>query len=168
MNNPQLVSAEKYQRLLEKLLAQGKGYAKSATTHIRVGVEVEEAVVIPVKFDPAYKINAGGMMMLSEVDITALSQALDEIRSGKQTPEQALLEQANGKTISKFDVYGFDSGVLEKLGYGPVELDDNAKAISARFLAVAIQKPARPKYLSVFPETATFAKKKRTAAEAAI
>lgn len=100
----------------------------------RVGVQVASTVKIPVQWGD-FKVEAGGHVVIRERDVQALHEALQSIREGKATVEQALYTtNEKGQTLAKFDVYGIEPLTLGKT-YDPVELKDATKAVMASHAA---------------------------------
>lgn len=67
-------------------------------------------------------LTPGGAVTVREKDIPALAAALNDIRAGRATAEDALYTtNDNGARVAKFDVYGMAPGFLED-NYKPVDL----------------------------------------------
>jgi len=87
----------------------------------RVTLQVDEAVKVPVQWGD-FTIEAGGVLAMREKDAPALAEALQSIRDGKATPEEALYTtDKGGNTVALFDIYGMEPGFLEG-NYAPVAL----------------------------------------------
>lgn len=106
----------------------------------RVTVETDKAVKIPVQWGD-FVVEKGGALAIRQKDVPALAEALQAVRSGTTTAEEALYTQdKDGKTVAKFDVYGMEPNFLPK-NYNPVELYPETEKAMAAFGA----KPAAPK-----------------------
>ncbi len=100
----------------------------------RVCIDVDEAVTIPVQWG-TYTIGAGGTIAVRAQDVPALAEALQSIRDGKASVEEALYtENADGGKVAKFDVYGMEPG-FRKDNYGPVILPQDAQKTMLDFAA---------------------------------
>lgn len=103
----------------------------------RVCIDVDEAVTIPVQWG-TYTVGAGGAIAVRAKDVEPLAEALQSIRDGRASVEDALYtENADGKKVAKFDVYGMEPG-FRKDNYGPVILP---KETQETLLAFASGKP---------------------------
>jgi len=136
----------------------------------RIAIKIEENIVIPSRQEEAYEVETGDMLLLQQKHVRRLAEALDKIRSGQLTPEDALLERepSTGQLVAIFNVYNLDPSTFGFFpdSHVPVELSAETKAISARFAAAAKPKPQpKPRFLPVLPETASFVKKNRTPSE---
>jgi hypothetical protein len=106
----------------------------------RVCLTAAEDVKIPVQWGD-FLIRAGGTLAVREKDVAALADALQSIREGKATAEEALYTtDKGGKTVSRFDVYGMEPGFLGK-NYNPVELKAATQSTLSTF-KVAPKAPA--------------------------
>lgn len=98
----------------------------------RVTLITETAIKMPVQWGD-FTVEAGGAIAVREKDIPALAEALQSIRDGKATAEEALYaKDKEGKSVAKFDIYGMMPGFLEA-SYKPVPLKPETEAIAASF-----------------------------------
>lgn len=98
----------------------------------RLCLPVKQDMTLPVMWG-TYMVGKGGMLALRQDDVQALAQALDDIRSGKETAETALFKtDKSGQRVTVFDVYGMDPGFLEK-NYQPVTLKPEVQDTCERF-----------------------------------
>ena len=98
----------------------------------RVCLQTTQAVNIPVQWG-TFVIEKGGHLAIRERDVVELATALQSIRDGKATAEEALYtKDAKGNTVSKFDIYGMEPTFLDK-NYNPVALKPETKAMKAAF-----------------------------------
>lgn len=103
----------------------------------RVTLQTNETILMPVQWG-TFKVEAGGTLAVRERDIQELATALQSIRDGKATAEEALYAKNDkGQTVAKFDVYGMEPKFLEN-NYNPVKLKDSTKEAQAAF------KPKKP------------------------
>lgn len=101
----------------------------------RVCLSLDETIVIPTPWGEPFTIQKGGTLAIRESDIRDLITALENIRSGDTTAEDALLDE-EGK--SKFDVYGMEPEFLVK-NYDPITLKDTTREVITHFSARADQ-----------------------------
>ena len=88
----------------------------------RVCLNITAPLRIPTQWGEPWEIGVNGTLAVRERDVPALAAALADIRAGRKTPEEALLEtKPDGRTLAKFDVYGMMPGFLED-NYKPVFL----------------------------------------------
>ena len=88
----------------------------------RICMEIDQAVTIPTHWGEPWPARPGGCIAVREREVPELVAALQEIRAGRKTAEQALYTtDRDGKVITKFDVYGMNPGFLKK-NYKPVSL----------------------------------------------
>jgi hypothetical protein len=100
----------------------------------RVTLESSSPLTFPVQWG-SFSIESGGTLAVRERDVKALADALQAIRSGKATAEEALYTtDQKGKTVSLFDIYGMEPKFLEN-NYDPVTLKAETKAVQAGFAA---------------------------------
>ena len=100
----------------------------------RICMKVTHDMTIPVAWG-TYMVGKGGALAVRQQDVEKLAAALDDIRSGKATAEQALFKtDGSGNRVAKFDVYGMDPGFLEG-NYKPVTLAPETEAVAERFAA---------------------------------
>ncbi|TVQ82005.1 MAG: hypothetical protein EA357_11030 [Micavibrio sp.] len=98
----------------------------------RVCATVDETVIIPVQWG-TFTVEAGGTLAIREKDVPELAAALQSIRDGKATAEEALYKtDDNGNSVARFDVYGMEPGFLDK-NYDPVKLKPETQRIAAAF-----------------------------------
>jgi hypothetical protein len=104
----------------------------------RVCVDVAEDVKIPVQWSGGFKIEAGGALAIREKDVPAVVAALQSIKRGEKTAEEALLtKDKDGNTVSVFDIYGMEPDFLRgndqgrKANYNAVPLKEETKALAA-------------------------------------
>lgn len=98
----------------------------------RICLRVSTAVTIPTQWG-TWTIEEGGTLAIRERDVKELEAALQSIRNGKATAEEALFEKdKKGKTVARFDVYGMMPGFLED-NYNPVPLKDSTRKASILF-----------------------------------
>lgn len=110
----------------------------------RVCDTVDETVVIPVQWG-TFTVEAGGTLAIREKDVAELAEALQSIRDGKATAEDALYTQDDkGNTVARFDIYGMEPGFLEN-NYDPVELKQETKAVTAAFKTAPAQPQTKKK-----------------------
>lgn len=100
----------------------------------RVTLPVDAPVNIPVQWSGGFVIETGGVLAIRQKDVPALAEALQSIRDGKATAEEALYEAdaKTGEKLAKFDIYGMAPGFREG-NYKPVELAADVKATQAAF-----------------------------------
>lgn len=92
----------------------------------RLTLKFNNAATLPMAWG-SYTILAGGTLAIRDKDIPALAEALQSIRDGKATAEEALFTMnTEGKFVSRFDAYGMEPGFLEK-NYKPVELKEETR-----------------------------------------
>lgn len=104
------------------------------TEAYRVCLKTDAAIVVPVQWG-TFTVEAGGTLAIREKDAKALAEALQSIKDGKATPEEALYAKDDkGKTVAKFDIYGMEPGFLEN-NYDPVALKPETKALGNAFAA---------------------------------
>ncbi len=115
-----------------------EGAAEKSSTYVpnteayRVCLTVDDAVTIPVQWGD-FTVEAGGTLAIRERDVPALAEALQAIRNGKTTAEEALYTtNDDGGTVAKFDIYGMEPGFLED-NYGKVELKETTQATQSTF-----------------------------------
>ncbi|MDE1151189.1 MAG: hypothetical protein PW788_01530 [Micavibrio sp.] len=122
------------------------GNAKSSTWKpnpeaFRVCLKTDAAVNVPVQWG-TFVVEKGGTLAIREKDVAGLASALQSIRNGKATAEEALYAKDDkGNTVARFDIYGMEPGFLEN-NYNPVTLKPETKAAGAAF---ATRKKAAPK-----------------------
>lgn len=110
----------------------------------RVCDTVAETVIIPVQWG-TFTVEAGGTLAIREKDVAELAAALQSIRDGKATAEEALYTQDDkGNTVARFDIYGMEPGFLEN-NYDPVELKPETKAVTAAFKSAPTQPQGKKK-----------------------
>ena len=98
----------------------------------RVCLQTTQPVNIPVQWG-TFIVETGGHLAIRERDVAELAAALQSIRDGKATTEEALYtKDGKGNTISKFDIYGMEPKFIEN-NYNPVALKPETKAINATF-----------------------------------
>lgn len=98
----------------------------------RVCMKVTHDMTIPVMWG-TYMVGKGGALAIRQKHVEEVAAALDDIRSGKATAEQALFTtDGAGSRVAKFDVYGMDPGFMEA-NYKPVALAPETQAVSERF-----------------------------------
>lgn len=98
----------------------------------RLTLPFNKAATIPTAWG-TYPMNPGSTLAVRSKDIPALAEALQSIRSGKATTEEALYTTNDeGEALTKFDVYGMEPGFL-KDNYKPVELEETTRATLDRF-----------------------------------
>jgi hypothetical protein len=120
--------------------AQSTTWKPNPEAH-RVTLTTDETVIIPVQWG-TFKIEAGGTLAIRQKDVAALAEALADIRAGTKTTADALYAtDKEGKTVSKFDIYGMEPGFLEK-NYDPVTLKAETQAVAAQFAPAAPKRPA--------------------------
>lgn len=101
----------------------------------RVCLTVDKAVNIPVQWGGGFTVEAGGTLAIREKDVARLAEALKAVKAGKTTAEEALYTtDKDGKTVTRFDIYGMEPSFLEN-NYNPVTLKDETKAIASDFTA---------------------------------
>jgi hypothetical protein len=84
----------------------------------RVCLTMDRDVVIPTQWGKPFTIEKGGTLAIREQDMPQLLQTLNDIRSGKVSAEDALLQSPEQSVL---DCYGMNPGFLED-NYGSVEL----------------------------------------------
>lgn len=98
----------------------------------RLCLPVEKRITVPVQWG-TYTIGKGGTLAVREKDIPELTEALQAVRSGKATIEDALYtKDKQGNNVARFDVYGMEPGFLEK-NYGSVTLKPETQGILTAF-----------------------------------
>lgn len=98
----------------------------------RVCHTVAQAVKIPVQWGD-FTVEAGGSLAIRERDVAELAEALQSIREGKTTAEEALYTTDDqGNTVAKFDIYGMEPGFLEG-NYGNVPLKPETQKTQSAF-----------------------------------
>ncbi|MEM6811185.1 MAG: hypothetical protein AAF549_01835 [Pseudomonadota bacterium] len=95
----------------------------------RICITVTEPISIPTAWGKPFTIEAGGTIAIRERDFQDLVETLHEIRSGKISPQDALLDS---DTKSKFDIYGMNPGFLEN-NYGNVGLKTETQSSISTF-----------------------------------
>jgi len=109
----------------------------------RLCLKVPEGIRIPTAWGEPWHLKAGGTLAVRERDIPALAEALQSIRDGKATPEEALFDQKpDGKRAARFDVYGMNPGFLEE-NYKPVFLKEATQKLM-RTAAAPVSATATP------------------------
>ncbi len=93
----------------------------------RVCLTIDKPVNIPVQWEGGFFIANGGTLAIRERDFKALTEALQSIKEGKATAEEALFSAPG---VAKFDVYGMEPGFAEKQ-YGAVPLKAETSNIQA-------------------------------------
>lgn len=113
----------------------------------RVTLPVDRPVNIPVQWSGGFVIEAGGVLAIRQKDVPALAEALQSIRDGKASVEEALYETdaKTGEKLAKFDIYGMAPGFREG-NYKTVDLNDDVKAIQAAFAARHKARPPGAKW----------------------
>lgn len=114
--------------------------AKGSNTYLpnpeayRVTVTVDKPVNIPVQWGGGFVVETGGVLAVRQKDVSALVEALQSIRAGKATAEDALytVDAKSGEKLAKFDVYGMAPGFQEK-NYAPVTLASEITALQTSF-----------------------------------
>lgn len=71
----------------------------------RVCLNVTEAVTIPTQWGEPWTIPADGTLAVRESDVAELTEALQQVRKGLKTAQEALYKSDSPST-AKFDVYG--------------------------------------------------------------
>lgn len=98
----------------------------------RLTLQFNKAATIPVEWG-TYPMQPGSTLAVRSKDIPALAEALQSIRDGKATAEEALYAtNAQGETAARFDVYGMEPGFLQD-NYKPVELEEKTRAVLDAF-----------------------------------
>lgn len=109
----------------------------------RLAITVDENFRMPTQWGD-WPVEPGGAVAVAERDIPALAAALQSIRDGKSTIEDALYtKDKNGQTVAKFDVYGMSPRFLQH-NYDPVPLRDDTMEILRPFLYPAPAAGAKP------------------------
>lgn len=100
----------------------------------RICLEVTEPVTIPTQWGEPWTIDAGGTLAVRERDVKELSEALQSIRKGLATAQEALFQPAEeGKPQkTRFDVYGMMPGFL-KDNYDPVAVKKSTGEIMGAY-----------------------------------
>ena len=113
-------------------------------TAFRVCLEVEERLTIPVPWG-TYPMRKGSTLAVRSRDVEALSEALLSVRNGEASIEEALYETTkDGKTVSKFDVYGMEPEFLEN-NYKSVVLEDHVTTAITKISPAATTQTKPPK-----------------------
>ncbi len=87
----------------------------------RVTLQVEQDVKIPVPWAGGFVVKKGGTIAIRERDVPQLVQALEDIKAGNTTAEDALFKTDDqGNKVTTFDVYGMEPGFCEK-NYNPIQ-----------------------------------------------
>ncbi|HYD17588.1 MAG TPA: hypothetical protein VEF76_03820 [Patescibacteria group bacterium] len=107
----------------------------------RVTLTVDQPVNIPVQWAGGFFVAKGGDLAIRQKDVPALAEALQSIRSGAATAEDALFttDAKSGEKVAKFDIYGMEPKFREN-NYAPVPLYPETEAAMGAFKA----KPAKP------------------------
>jgi hypothetical protein len=97
----------------------------------RVCFVVSAPVTIPTSWGKPWPIGAGGALAIRERDVPGLAAALQSIRDGQESIEEALFttREEDGATVTKFDVYGMMPGFITD-NYKPVPLKDMTRELS--------------------------------------
>jgi len=110
----------------------------------RVCLTTNDAINVPVQWG-TFVVEKGGTLAIREKDVAGLAAALQSIRDGKATTEEALYTTDDkGKTVARFDIYGMEPGFLEK-NYDPVALKPETKVAGAAFAPAKKSAPKGPK-----------------------
>jgi hypothetical protein len=99
----------------------------------RVCIKADAPVTIPTAWGKPWQLAPGGALAVREKDVPALSAALQAVREGKMSAEDALFEPDTGRQKSKFDVYGMMPGFIDD-NYKPVELKPETRALMQPFV----------------------------------
>lgn len=94
----------------------------------RVSLEIQKPVTIPVMWEGGFFIAEGGTLAVRERDVKALAEALQSVRDGKASAEEALFSKPG---VAKFDVYGMEPGFAAKQ-YGGVSLKEETVTTQKR------------------------------------
>jgi len=87
----------------------------------RLTLQFNMAATIPVEWG-TYEMRVGSTLAVRDKDIPALVEALQSIRRGEKTIQEALYKQNDeGQTVARFDIYGMEP-TFRDLNYKPVEL----------------------------------------------
>jgi len=98
----------------------------------RLCMTVKHNMTIPVMWG-TYMIGKGGALAVRQQNVEEVAAALDDIRTGRKTAEDALFTtDAKGNLLARFDVYGMDPGFMEA-NYKPVTLSPETQAVAERF-----------------------------------
>ncbi len=107
----------------------------------RLTLAFNKESVIPVPWG-TYNMHDGSTLAVRDKDVPALAAALQSIREGKATTEEALYAvKEDGKKVARFDVYGMEPGFLGD-SYKPIEVPENTRKARAA-LAKAPKTTAR-------------------------
>ena len=107
----------------------------------RLTLQFNKAATLPVEWG-TYPMQAGSTLAVRSKDIPALADALQSIRDGKATAEEALYTAgSNGEPVAKFDVYGMEPGFLQD-NYKPVELEEETRQVLKDFARPRANKPS--------------------------
>jgi hypothetical protein len=96
----------------------------------RICLTVKQPITIPTQWGQPYEIETGGALAIRERDVRALSDALQSVRDGLMTVQQALYK--DNTSTARFDVYGMDPGFL-KDNYNKVALKPETMKIKQLF-----------------------------------
>ena len=100
--------------------------------NFRICMTVKNDMTIPVTWG-TYMIGKGGALAVRQQHMEQVAAALDDVRAGRKTAEDALFEtDKNGKRVARFDVYGMDPGFLDD-NYKPIALAPETLAIAEKF-----------------------------------
>ena len=105
----------------------------------RLTLAFNEAAVIPVRWG-TYPMKPGSTLAVRDKEVPALSAALQSLRDGKATIDEALYAvNEKGEKVARFDVYGMEPGFRDA-NYKPIETTENVRA--ARKTAKRLKPPA--------------------------
>lgn len=119
----------------------GTGAWKPNPEAFRVTLTTDTPIKMPVQWGD-FVVEKGGTVAIREKDVAELAAALQSIRSGEKTIEEALYaKDKSGNTVSKFDIYGMEPKFLEN-NYDPVALKAATQEASKPFAPSAATMPA--------------------------
>jgi hypothetical protein len=99
----------------------------------RLCLRVKAPVTIPTLWGAPWPVGVDGTVTVRERDVAGLVAALEDIRAGRATAEEALFTKTeDGKVAAKFDVYGMMPGFLGA-NYKPVPLKPSTQELTKPF-----------------------------------
>jgi len=103
----------------------------------RLTLQFNMAATIPVEWG-TYPMQVGSTLAIRDQDVPALVEALQSIRKGEKTIQEALYKQNDdGQTVARFDIYGMEPGFRDA-NYMPVELTPGTREALDSFKSQAI------------------------------